>query len=208
MASKCAGNVAEDIGGHGMGIGKLGSDTLILKRKYRWVCYINNCLGQEIPPYLVKIASRPDLTTEETELNFLNERIWIPGKSYWETITVTFIDAIDPSSGDSNVYLLNWLASIYDFTDPLCRWQSSRRKDYVGQLGLYLLDGCGNPLELWTIGDAWPTSIKFGELDYTSSDTVDIELTLRYSAVSYQILCPPGQTITPCGCTGCPTTIS
>jgi len=38
--------------------------------------------------------------------------------------------------------------------------------------------------------NAWPQAINFGDLDYSSSEEVTIELTLRYSEVSYESKCP------------------
>jgi len=52
-----------------------------------------------------------------------------------------------------------------------------------------MYDGCGEPIEIWTLSDAWPKAINFGDLDYSSSDTSDIEITLRYGQVAYDNKC-------------------
>jgi len=182
----------------GMGMGKLGGADLVMKRKFRWVFQITTICAGDVPAYFVKTASRPDLSIEETEINFLNAKTWIPGKASWEAITITYYDV---ATGD-NINLWNWLASVYDFTNSDCLHMNSQRSGYAGTANLYLLDGCGNPLEHWTLDDVWPTSIKFGELDYSSSDTVDIELTLRYSQVKYNMLCPKLE-VKPCPCKAC-----
>ena len=186
-------------GGFSMGIGKLGSDEVTLKRKFRWLFSITVCSGALVPPHFVKVASRPDISIEETEINFLNEKTWIPGKASWEAITVTYLD-VAAKGGSDNIGLWDWLASVYDFTST-CRFMSSKRKDYAGEGSLVMLDGCGNPMELWTMGDMWPTSIKFGELDYSDSGFAEIELTLRYSKVEYTNFC--GRDPVGCGCSGC-----
>jgi hypothetical protein len=182
-----------------MGIGQLGSDDIIMKRKFRWLLSIEVCNGKQVPPSFVKTAGRPGITMEETQVDFLNERTWVPGKGVWEPITVTYLD-VSATNGAGNVELWSWLASVYDYTN-VCRNMSSARKDYSGTATLLMLDGCGNTLETWTLGDMWPTSIKFGDLDYSSSDFVEIELTLRYSKVTYQNQCGPQPS--PCPCTGC-----
>lgn len=194
MAVDCR-SAAENVGNaRGMGIGRLGGPDIIHKRKFRWAFYIFTCNGGFVPGYFVKTASRPDISIEETEINFLNEKTWIPGKATWEAITVTYYDV---ATGD-NIGLWNWLASVYDFTNPACRHMNSKRRDYAGSGRLWLLDGCGNPLEAWWMNDMWPTSIKFGDLDYASSDTVDIEVTLRYSQVEYTNFCGPQPQRCPC----------
>lgn len=196
MATTCTNSSA---GGNGMGIGKLGDDYIIHKRKFRWLFYIKFCNSTRlVPPYFVRTAARPQMTIEDTEINFLNERIWIPGKPTLEPINVTYYDV----ATDDNIELWNWLASIYDFTSN-CRFMNSRRSDYSGTGVLTLLDGCGNKLEQWVYGDMWPTSINFGDLAYDNNEVCDIELTLRYSKVSYQSFC--GSQVTRCGCSACPT---
>lgn len=182
---------------NGMGIGRLGGEDIIHKRRFRWVFGIEFCEGRQVPASFVKTASRPSITIEETEINFLNEKTWIPGKATWEAITVTYYDV----SANDNMELWSWLASVYDFTNRECRHMNSKRKDYAGIGHLVLLDGCGNWMEKWTLKDMWPSAIKFGELDYSSSEVVEIELTLRFSQVQYENFC--GGHIERCPCTPC-----
>lgn len=183
--------------GANMGIGALGDQNTLLKRKFRFLFGIDFCNhSKQVSPSFVKMASRPDITIEDTELNFLNETTWIPGKAKWETITVTYYDV----AGAQNSGLYSWLATVYDFTSE-CRTMASKPIDYAGTAHLVMLDGCGNPLEKWTLGNLWPTSVKFGEVAYDSSDVAEVELTLRYSNVTYVSFC--GGTIDLCNCSTC-----
>ena len=116
-----------------------------------------------------------------------------------ETITVTYMDVAHTEMRS----LWNWLATVYDFTDPVTLHQGERRDwDATGLLSMY--DGCGTLIETWQMQKVWPTAINFGDLDYTSSDIATIELTLRYSDVKYRSYCPEFQP-EPC-CGGCGTT--
>jgi hypothetical protein len=192
----------------GMGIGPvgIGDPEVVFKRKFRWTLEIiggGNCPFR-IPPYFVKIAARPNISFEETELNFLNDKTWIPGKATWESITVTYMDVAGNLSGDAaggNLALYDWLTNVFDFTSPTRKFMNSKRSTYTGTAELTLWDGCGSRLEVWRLLDAWPQAINFGDLDYSSSDTVDIELTMRYSQVSFEHLCP-AHTYNPC-CVPC-----
>ena len=180
-----------------MGIGKLGGSKLIFKRKFRWTLKVTNiCGSQSVPESFVKVAARPNLSIEETEINFLNAKTWIPGKASWETITITYYDV----AGSDNIALWTWLASVYDFTKPAELKMGASRSNYAGTVTLTLWDGCGTGLEEWVLNDAWPQAINFGELDYSSSEECTIEITLRYSNVKYQNLC--GANPTAC-CDGC-----
>lgn len=178
-----------------MGIGKLGDPKIIMKRKFRWTMEISTPCGN-VPAWFCKTAGRPSLDIEETELNFLNAVTWIPGKAKWQPITVNYYDAahIDFSG------LLSWIATVYDFTDPI-NLKQSEKEGWAGAALLTLYDGCGQPLEFWLLQDCFPQSVKWGDLDMGSSDICELELTLRYSQVRYQSACP-SITINPC-CRGC-----
>jgi len=172
-----------------MGMGQLALGNVVFKRKFRWTFKVDDfCNGTEIPEHFVKLASRPNLSIEETEINFLNGKMWIPGKGSWETITVTYYDVAGTDGGDmASVY--TWIATIYNFLDSTTLTQSSKRADYGGRGTLTLFDGCGTPMEEWTLRHMWPQAINFGELDYSSSEECTVELTLRYSEVDYVNMC-------------------
>lgn len=181
-----------------MGIGQLGGDSVVHKRKFRWTFAVERQNGR-VPASFVKMAARPNIQIEETEINFLNAKTYIPGKGTWEQITVTYYD-VAVIGGRGNEELWSWLASVYNFLDNEALTQSSVRRCYGGTGICTLYDGCGNELEEWRLFDCWPTSINFGELDYSSSEEVTIEVQLRYSNVKYTNICgnPPKPEC--CGC--------
>ena len=169
-----------------MNIGLLGDSKIIIKRKFRYTLTIdtkcppttdseNGQSNGHISEHFVKVASRPQLEIEEQELNFLNAVTWIPGKAKWQPLSVTYIDVCH-SEMES---LYKWIATIYDFTDPTNLTQAEK-SDWDGTAILTMFDGCGNPIERWTLGSVWPQSINFGDLDYASSEECTIDLTLRY----------------------------
>jgi hypothetical protein len=133
-----------------MGIGKLGSSALVFKRKFRWTLEIENICGDDakkVPLHFVKLASRPNITIEETEINFLNAKTWIPGKPAWETITVTYYDVAgnvqDQEGKAPNAALWDWLASVYNFVNNVTLEMGNNRNAYAGRVRLNMLDGCG-----------------------------------------------------------------
>lgn len=182
-----------------MGLGKLGGENVIHKRKFRWTFEVRRqggAVGGDVPANFVKLASRPNISIEETEINFLNGKTYIPGKGTWETITVTYYDI----AGNDNVPLWSWLAHVYNYTDPVNLQQNARRNCYAGIGVCTLYDGCGAPLERWALGDCWPQAVNFGELDYASSEEVVIEVTIRYANVTYTNLCGQQPEFTCCPC--------
>jgi hypothetical protein len=192
-----------------MGLGKLGGDQVTHKRKFRWTFEVRRSGGvaagndalvggtkQDVPASFVKMAARPNISIEETEINFLNGKTYIPGKGTWETVTVTYYDV----SGDDNMPLWDWLADVYNFTDPLGLQQNARRNCYAGIGICTMYTGCGDPMERWTLGDCWPQAVNFGELDYSSSEEATVEVTVRYGNVSYKNLCGRDPLTSCCAC--------
>lgn len=178
-----------------MGIGVVGKPDTTFKRKFRFTFEISGFCNNEknrVPEHFVKVASRPNLEVEETEINFLNATTWEPGKAKWQSINVTYLDV----AADTNRFLFNWLATIYDYTDPV-NLRMGKRIDWNATGVLNLYDGCGQLLEQWQLQRLWPTNVNWGDLDYSSSDFAEIELTLRYSDVRYRSYCPD---FTPVGC--------
>lgn len=178
-----------------MGIGVLGAPGVIIKRKFRWTLEIATPCGN-IPKHYVRTAGRPNLEIDETELNFLNATTWIPGKGKWQPISVTYLDVAGTNDMQG---LYNWIATVYNFVDPVSLTQSEKT-GWAGTALLTMYDGCGTPLEFWTLYSCWPQSINFGDLDYGDSDVATIDLTIRYSDVRYQATCGPNPV--PC-CFGC-----
>ena len=190
-----------------MGLGDLGQPNVIFKRKFRWGFRVDFC-GDSIPEHFVKIAARPNISIEETEINVKNAKTWIPGKASWEQITVQYYDVVNAAGSGSQpgiMALYSWLSSVYDFRleGGGIRGQlnmGAAVQDYAGQATLKMYDGCGVAMETWRLWDAWPQAINFGDLDYASSEEATVELTLRYSDVQYTSC---EGTFGPCGCTAC-----
>jgi hypothetical protein len=178
-----------------MGIGHLGAPDLTFKRKFRWTLEIQKIANQwTIPAHYLKSAARPNLDIEETEINYMNAKMWIPGKAAWQTTEVVYLDV----ANNQLEPLWRWICQVYNIYDgggkyavqTANRTMGGRVEDYTGTGVLTMYDGCGSRIEEWGLQNAWPKSIDFGELDYSSSDICEVKMTLRYSDVSYNSICP------------------
>ena len=176
-----------------MGLGKIGGNNVVFKRKYRWT-FGARWGGQDIPTAFVKVANRPNLTIEQTEINYLHGKMWIPGKGTWETLTVGYYDMGGTDAAQMQS-LWNWLVSIYDFTNAASLKQTSKRGNdgndsgWAGVGTLTMYDGTGTEMEHWTLKNMWPATINFGDLDYGSSEVATIDLTLRFSEAEWVPSC-------------------
>jgi hypothetical protein len=191
-----------------MGLGAIGDGKVIFKRKFRWTFEIEYCCSSDTPKFVakefVKVGARPQIDIEEVEINYLNGKFWIPGKATWSEMNITYYDVAGATnSGVNSTSILAWIATIYDFTDPICLQMNSVPEQYEGVARLILWDGCGNPLEGWLLGHVWPKAVNWGDLDMASSEECTLELTLRYSEVQYVSYCPE-QELDKCPCGPCP----
>ena len=170
-----------------MDIGHKGDRQLIYKRKFRWIMQLsaagNGSAGASGEMWYAKTSARPQLTVEETEVHHLHERWMISGKPTWESITITILDAKNADGNDSETALHAWLNTVFAFDNDSGASQFTMGdcdEEYKRQITLTMLDGSGNTMETWLLHNCWPQSTNFGDLDYSSSDTADIEVTVRF----------------------------
>jgi hypothetical protein len=138
------------------------------KRKFRWVFAIEG-----IDSFLMKTAARPSITTEETEIPFINHTRYIAGKTKFETLGVTLHDPIAPSGAQQ---VMEWVRTHFESVSGRGGYADFYKRDCQ----LKLLDPVGTVVELWDIKGAFLTAASFGDLDYGASDPTEISLTLRF----------------------------
>jgi len=180
-----------------MGIGRLGENSTAIKRKFRFLVDIEPYSARSIHGGFVKTAKRPGWEVDEQELNFLNARTWIAGKHSYTEIEVVYIDAGVEEIGA----LIEWVGKLSNINNSVSFEMGTSFRDYGASVSIRSFDGCGNEMETWTVENAWPKTVDFGELDYSSSEEMNITVTLRYDQVNYVGICPP-VSIHP-SCTGC-----
>lgn len=169
--------------GVGMGIGTIGSN-MVIKRKFRWTLEWEDAKSYKLiaPESFVRVTARPNMTFEETEILHGSSKHWIPGKSGWEEMTVTYLDTTHDEGGALFLY---WVAQQYQ------RGSSQPVKIDPALATLRLYDGCGCLMETWLLENAIVTGIRFGDLEYTNYDDKIAEATIRYSRVYYENNTPP-----------------
>ncbi len=138
------------------------------KLKNRYIMQIDG-----VPAYLIKTANRPNLTFEEVTLEHMNVKRYVKGKATWESIAVTLYDPIVPSGAQS---VMEWIRLSHESVTGRDGYSDFYKKDVTFQI----LGPVGDVVEEWTLKGTWIAAANFNDLDFASSDPVDIELTLRY----------------------------
>ncbi len=127
-----------------------------------------------IESYIIKTASRPTFTSEVVELDHINVKRKIKGKSTWEDVNITLYDPIVPSGAQQ---VMEWVRQSHESLTGRDGYSAFYKKDIT----FYLLGPVGDKIEQWTLKGAFITSANFGELDWSNAtDPVSIELTLAY----------------------------
>ena len=134
-----------------------------------------------IPQWIVKKVSKPSFTISESEHVFLNHKFWYPGRVEWNTVSVTLADPVSPDAAKTMMNILD--AAGYRYPETATTVNTISKQNAVAALGrvsIQQIHSDGSPLDEWVLHNPWIKDVKFGELDYTSDDMVDVELEIRY----------------------------
>jgi len=127
-----------------------------------------------IESYIIKTASRPTFTSEVVELDHINVKRKIKGKSTWDDITITLYDPIVPSGAQQ---VMEWIRQSHESLTGRDGYSAFYKK----QLTFQLLGPVGDIVEEWSLVGAFISQANFGELDWSNTtDPVSIELTITY----------------------------
>lgn len=132
-----------------------------------------------IDAFLVKNASRPQITTEEVAINWINSTRYIAGKTTFGTMSVTLHDAIAPSGAQQ---VMEWIRLCFESVTGRSGYADFYKRD----IQLKMLDPVGTVIQLWDIKGAWVQEANFNEVTYEGSDQTEITLTIRFDNVVLQ----------------------
>ena len=126
-----------------------------------------------IPSFMIKTANRPKIESEVVELDHINLKRKIKGKSNWTDITITLYDPIVPSGAQS---VMEWIRSGHESITGRDGYADFYKKN----IDFYMLGPVGDKVEQWKLVGAWISSAEFGDVDWSSNEPVMITLTLTY----------------------------
>ena len=138
------------------------------KLKNRFIMNIDG-----IPAYLIKTANRQQITSEEVMLEHMNVTRYVKGKSKWQTMDITLYDAVVPSAAQA---VMEWIRLSHESVTGRDGYSDFYKKEVT----FNVLGPVGDVVEEWTLKGCYIQDAQFGDLDFASSDPVEITLTLRY----------------------------
>jgi len=143
------------------------------KVQNRFVLYADG-----IPSFMVKNVSAPNFTDEPITLDHMNTYRKVRGKRVWGDMDMTLYDPITPSGAQA---VMDWARISYESVTGRAGYSDLYKKD----LTLNILGPVGDVVSEWVIKGAFITSFDQGSLDWSSSDTLELSMTV---AMDYCVL--------------------
>ena len=134
----------------------------------RFIMYIG-----DIPTYIIKAAARPSLTNGEIILDHINVERKLKGKTRWQDVSITLYDPIVPSGAQS---VMEWVRLHHESLTGRDGYSTQYKKD----IRFNSLSPTGEIIEEWLLKGAFIADSNFGQMDWATEDSVQIELTLKY----------------------------
>ena len=138
------------------------------KLKNRFIMNIDG-----INAYLVKTANRPSIESDEVILEHMNVTRYVKGKSRWQPIDITLYDPVVPSAAQQ---VMEWIRLSHESVTGRDGYSDFYKKDVT----FNLLGPVGDVIEEWELKGTYIQSANFGDLDFATSDPVEITCTLKY----------------------------
>lgn len=155
----------------------------IYKKKFQWTAEWRDPRTWQLiaPPAPVKVDARPTLTIEETEINYLNSKCYLPGRREWKESKITY-DDFDKTDGGA--LLFRWVSEQYKAAEL-------GPQQWVAELACVILrlhDGTFETIEEWYLDNAVITALDFGCPGYGSDPDSELNVVIKYLDADY--VCP------------------
>ncbi len=152
------------------------------KRKFRFTVEFQGIDGPGgAVLWYAKTAQKPQFEIESTEHQYLNHTFYYPSNLKWSPLDIEVIDPVDPDVAATVSDIIE--ASGYAPPTDVNSLATMSKAKSVGALGTVIItqfDSNGNPLETWTLWNAWITSVNYGDLAYGDSELSTVQISLAY----------------------------
>lgn len=122
--------------------------------------------------FAVQSTNLPNISTEPIEIPFMNETRKVAGKIVVEAGELIVRDYIEP---DVAALVNSWRDRVVDVKEG----KIFRAADYKSDGFIFTYDGEGNEHQLWRLTGCWPSSVNYGQLDYGTSDQIQITISIQ-----------------------------
>lgn len=123
-------------------------------------------------------VSRPNLTHDEIVVDSYNSKMYLAGKHTWDPCTIVFRD-------DMKSHVIKQLGEqLNKQVDHADQSSAVAGEGYKFQVKIETLDGQNGAkpdvFDTWLLRGCFIQNVQYGELNYATSDMVQVTLSLRY----------------------------
>lgn len=140
------------------------------KRVNRFYAEFPSQLGIEV--WKIQKFKRPSMKINSVQVPFMNEMDYVAGRFTWDTMSLTFIDTIGPSTSQQ---LMEWVRLHAESLTGRMGYAQGYKMDIL----LKSLDPVGVEIDKWTLEKCMITSIDFGENDYGNDELTNITVEIQ-----------------------------
>jgi len=155
------------------------TNTLEPLRKFRFQIQF----GKDVM-WWAKSVTQPSPDVSMSEYQLINHKVKYPGIVTWNDIDITMVEP----SKDSGVgfKLINKLIGSGYYINPDSGDGDGLKKNvFIGEdILISKIDADGELVETWKLINPFIKSIKYGDLDYSSDDLLEITLTVAYDSAT------------------------
>ena len=140
------------------------------KRINRFYAEFATDLG--IETWKVQKFKSPSMKINSVPIPYMNEQNYVAGRYTWDTMDITFLDPIGPSTSQQ---LMEWVRLHAESLTGRMGYAAGYKKNIT----LWALDPTGVEVEKWFLEQCMVTSIDFGDKDYGNDELTNITLTIQ-----------------------------
>ncbi len=177
-----------------MGIPGAGFGILHPKQRHRWqVTFVGlarlvpSVSAREITRQAVTV-SRPSIQFEDIPIHRYNSTSYVAGKHTFEPLNLTIEDDITGLASSAVTGQLETQQRLVGADLPGQYLNAAATgSDYKFGTILQLLDGNDGIVETWKVEGCYILSANWGELDYSSSESMTIEMQIRFDHARHEL---------------------
>lgn len=154
-----------------------------MRKRWFIVQFDSDLTGGDALTIACKSCDVPKLTTGENEIDRINDKVYVPGKSTYDTISLSFYEYIQDEKNatghtdkSAGAILYAWQQKIHNAKSGV----QGAKKNIAKNVAIVQIDGNGNAVRVWNVYHAWPTTVEFGNLDSTADEIQEVNVTLRF----------------------------
>jgi hypothetical protein len=140
------------------------------KRQNRFYAEFPDDIGVEV--WKVRTFKRPAMNINVIEVPYINQKNYVSGIYNWESMDITFIDPIGPSTSNQ---LMEWVRLHAESLTGRMGYAAGYKKNIL----LKSLDPTGVEVEKWFLEQCLISSIDFGDNDQSQDELQMITVTIQ-----------------------------